>query len=132
VNVLINFVTPEVETEWNDRKLDPRVIAIVLYIARFVAREFNETLTVTDVWRSDARQIELYGGIMPAFGNVHGDWRAVDLRTRDFTPEQIRTVNAHIEQHWKRLDGKPVMLYHSVGSQGFHWHVQVPKTNSPF
>lgn len=128
--ITVGFSPPEVEREWSDRKLDPRVRALALYLAWYTKEMWGKPLVVTDIYRSDERQKELYkntyDGAMPPFGNPHGSWRCLDLRAKDLTPNEISTLEAQARQWWPRGDNKLTLLYHQVGTQGYHFHLQVP------
>lgn len=126
---MMRFKSPELEPEFN--KAHPRVQALALWLDRHASLTFNKDLMVTSVARTLEEYERIYGpgfsGPMPhlsdpAKGIVS---RAVDFRTvGELEGEEVACLVTLTNVYWKRTDGKPTALWHTVGA-GLHLHCQV-------
>ena len=128
---MIRFKTNVIENEFNSAYLDVRVRNIVLMLAGWAEYVLERHIKITSIYRTDAEQMTLYGGKMPALGNVHGDWRAIDFVIENGKGENLekekceRTAklwNKYIQHDTK--DKYPTLLFHDAG-HGWHFHCQV-------
>lgn len=123
------FKTERQQQEWNSPELDPRLRGIVLAVAEFVWRNYKRSAVITSIWRSDAEQKSIYGEDVKKL-SPHQFWRGIDMRTRDYTQDEITGIIAFLNKNWPRVDGKPLVIYHDVG-RGDHLHIQVPHKVRP-
>lgn len=104
----------------------PHVQAIALYIDKFSKSLFGHDLMVTDVSRTPEEYAALYHqtpytGPMPHLGPMS---RAVDFRTiGELSDSEVHALVDHMNENWKRKDGKPTAMFHDIGS-GSHLHLQ--------
>lgn len=96
------------EATWGAGPLDPRLVAILL-------------------WLDHVRPIVITSLHRPGDYGPHGDMRAADVRTRDWPEGLPRKVAAAINRLWPYGDGQhPTALYHEVRpGAGWHLHLQV-------
>jgi len=125
----IAFKRPRHAHEW--LAVDPRIRAIVLALAEECDRRGYASPIVTSILRTPDEHARIYAGranapaSSPHIADPRGLVRAVDLRSHIYTPEQVATLVAWMNQHWPRADKRPTALCHNVGL-GMHFHVQVP------
>lgn len=105
-------------------------------LSRFLWAEFEQELVITMINRTQDEQDEIYAGTVRSDGRSYDDrpWtsphqynHAADIRSRDFTEEQIQQIedylNAKYNQHnYYRWTAKN----HTVG-HGWHFHIQFVK-----
>jgi len=114
------------EQFYSHQGMDARLRGIILELGGFVLRSSGKDLLVTEVRRSSKRQREIYGHPRPS-RHLDCPCGAVDLRSRDFTPEEILSQQNWIE-YWYG-DWGVRFIYHDVG-RGRHIHIQLPKLAS--
>ena len=118
------FKRRELEEQfYSHRGMDARLRGIILELAGFVSVTSGKTLVVTEVKRTPQRQREIYGYLKPS-RHLDCPCGAVDLRSRDFTPEEILSQQNWIE-YWYG-DWRVGFIHHDVG-RGEHIHIQVPR-----
>ncbi len=91
---MLRFVSARVEREWNDRRLSPKVKAIVNEAAGYAAERWGWNFTLTSIHRTPAEDAALHAS------GIHVDWRAVDVRTRGRSREAIDDVTRYINRRW--------------------------------
>lgn len=92
--------------------LHPRLQALALFVDFYTQWKFRKEVLVTSMIRKGDP-------------GVHGVGRGIDLRSRDFFPNDLNDINEIINRNWTYGKGKPTCLIHDVG-QGMHIHLQVP------
>ena len=126
-------------------RADPRLRAVLFELAFLVKSRFNKRLLVTHIQRTQKVQNLLYQDKMEQGFFV---WikrkrfysadkksstlsphqirpcRAVDLRSRCFTDEEILDMKKHLDFWFPYGGGKPTFLCHK--NSGEHIHLQVP------
>lgn len=107
--------------------LDWRVRTIVYAIEGYVQSHYGIGVTITEVCRSEQENKELYErkGIKLASTSVHSFWRAVDIRSWDFEPEQLREICQFINRSFEYTGERKTAIVHKVGDGAFHFHIQV-------
>ena len=127
---MIQYKTETIKKEFESNQLDKRLKLLIFMIVGLLENEHDCQAKITSVYRSDTEQKQLYGGKMPPFGNVHGQWRAVDLvayHNGSLIPtavgKDIRDCLNQRIQHDKE-NRYPTVVYHNIG-YGWHFHVQV-------
>jgi hypothetical protein len=91
---------------------------------------FKKEIVITEVHRPD----EEHWGIYVSSGltleeakkkpNIHGAWRAVDLRYSIYTQEEAQQMDGDFNKHIIYTGGKKTSLLHAVGAHGMHFHLQ--------
>jgi len=111
------------EQFYSHEGMDARLRGMILELADFMLRTSRKDLVVTEVRRTPERQREIYGHLKPS-RHLDSPCGAVDLRSRDFTPEEILSQQNWIE-YWYG-DWGIRFIHHDVG-RGEHIHIQVPR-----
>lgn len=112
----MEFKDDSVAVEWQSRRLNPRLIVIVLALAAYALERWHVTITITDIYRPKTND-----------SGVHAVWRGVDVRTRDWTPEMSLDILRWLNESFCYDESRPekmVAMIHDVG-QGVHLHLQV-------
>lgn len=123
VTANIKFKHAELVTEFFEL-LHPSVRAIVVELARFVDHKGWAPVTLTQVSRSEETMAEYYGPNWKKKGKFswHLVNRAVDIRNRDWSPEQRKVIEAWLKTNWPGAE----VLMHDIG-RGNHLHVANPR-----
>lgn len=118
---MLKFVSTRVEREWNDRRLSPRVKAIVNEAAGYAAERWGWNFTLTSIHRTPAEDAALHAS------GIHVDWRAVDVRTRGRSREAIDDVTRYINRRWIYDPARPNLkvCFAEPHGTGPHAHYQV-------
>lgn len=135
---MIIFKSGRLKKEFNSPDLDRRVRMLIFMLSGYVEYTYGMRLKITSVYRSDAEQMEIYGGKMPSYGNIHGQWRAIDfvIEKQDGTNMKhddciklASDFNHNYIQH-DNQDRYPTLVFHSIqkGDIG-HFHCQVSYKN---
>lgn len=125
----MRFKTGRQKAEWTSDKVDPRLRAMILAVEgycrwqRLPGQRLLEP-TLTDLWRSREEQRALYPE-NPNKRSVHEFWRGGDLRSRNWTQEQVKELEGWIQKTFEYGGRFKSARYHTIG-RGFHIHLQVP------
>lgn len=94
--------------------LHPRLRKILCDLDDFCINEFCIEITITSLIRKDnAKSVHCYG-------------RGSDVRSWDFSKEQIDAILEYINRLYPYGDGvHKTIMYHQVGDDSFHFHLQV-------
>ncbi len=109
---------------------DPRLRAVVSELDFFFQQKFGRELVITSVGRTEEEQQVLYPEFFERIGRVrpspHLDrpCRAVDLRSRDLSGDEIQALREYFENWWEELPGW-AFLVNDRGSAFPHIHIQV-------
>ncbi|HXF49621.1 MAG TPA: hypothetical protein VNL73_09405 [Verrucomicrobiae bacterium] len=112
--------------------IDPRVRAVAVELDFFFQKKFGRELVVTSVGRTEVEQRELYPEFFARVGRVrpspHLDFpcRAVDIRSRDLSAEEVQALREYFATWWEELPGW-VILVNDRGTASPHIHIQVGK-----
>lgn len=112
--------------EWNSRRLYPKLKKIVIVLAQAI-HAFGKPCVITSIYRAD--------------GGIHNDWRAVDVRSQNLTPDEIALIRGSINKRFPyglKSDGTPGETVPPVDHKaaqsvqavtGPHFHVQLSSNN---
>jgi hypothetical protein len=99
--------------------LHPKLMKIVTDVAWYCLENFDVEITITSM-------------IRVGDPGVHGDGRGCDIRSYDFTPEQIATMKYYFNSQYPYGDGKHLtclphgdLEHPPVSTGGIHIHFQV-------
>jgi hypothetical protein len=122
---LIQFKTQRQAHEWTDERLDGRLRVIVYALAGFVFDRFGKVLVISEIFRTKDERELIYKDdpILRNTVGTHEVWRAIDLRTVAFTPDEIGEMVTFLNGHFGYTGKHATSLYHIV--VGYHLHIQV-------
>ncbi len=123
----MKFLEPRIQAEWESSALDPTVRRIVLEAAAYAAARWDWEFALTSIWRSPEEDRAL------GASGIHGEWRAVDVRTRDVPPEAIEDVARAINGRWIYDPERPHFLVcvSAPHGSGPHLHFQAHARTAP-
>lgn len=122
---LINFKEKRQADEWLDSRLDNRLRIIIYALAGFAFDRFMKNIVITDIMRTEEERHAIYKNdpVMSEKIGVHEVWRAIDIRTVGFTPDEIGELVAFMNKNFDYTGRLATAISHSV--VGFHIHIQV-------
>lgn len=102
-----------------DSKIDHRLQYILTGLGSYVRARYGKDLVVTCLLRDAAENAALPGS-NPQSAHLRGD--AADVRSRDFTTQEVEAIVAHIKKQWG-----PVVhcIYHTPTGGGPHIHLNI-------
>ncbi len=121
---MIGYINDNLETEFNDSRLDPIVKMVVLAASGYVSQKYGEAIFITSVFRpvsSNPTDIK----------SCHNFWRAVDADNdfaglgADAKQDVCEWINKMFCYDLTRPDKMVCLLHSVVGRGGDHWHIQV-------
>ena len=100
-------------------------------ICAYCNANFNKTVVVTMIYRTEAEQDNIYKDDpkykVRKFKSPHQFWHAIDLRSKTFTPEEIKKIEDYLNNTYNSTNHyKFTARNHTVGL-GFHFHTQYTK-----
>lgn len=98
-------------------QIDHRLAAIILGLGLFIFRKWRLYLTITCLNRTPAENKAVNGSKYSA----HLFGRAVDVRTSDWSQEQIDAIIKYLEETWGDFI---YVKYHDAGT-GNHLHINI-------
>lgn len=123
------FKTLRQEQEWAQAvAAGYMIVPVVTFAAETSLRLFGKQVVITEILRTDAEQRALLAGLRPPveyYATVHSSWRGADIRSRDYTRDEIGILRAAINKRFEYGRGKEVALFHDMGA-GAHFHLQAP------
>ena len=121
----MNFAHPHLEEEWS--RLHPAVRAIAHELNEYLGEEGMELGTITHAIRSEASMAAIYGLDWKKKGRFswHLVKRAVDIRNRDWSEDELERVVAWLKKNWPGAE----VISHDIG-HGNHLHLAVPAPRS--
>ena len=124
---MIKFKDSRVETEWKySSELSSRVKLLAEIFSGFVSLNFKKDAVITHILRTQSEQDEFYANDAKykkePWKSVHQSGRGVDFRSRDFTPDELKKIEAFMNLIEYSKDKKTCTI-HNVG-QGMHIHLQ--------
>ena len=111
-------------------RFDKRLRRIVFGVAGYVNYRWGKDITVTHILRSQWQQDQYYsttpGYLQSPWKSVHQYGRGIDLRSRDFTKEQIAELADWVNENfpYDERNSHSTLIYHNIGL-GKHLHLQV-------
>lgn len=117
----MKFVSDRVEREWLSSQLDARLKAIVSDVAAYARKRWKWEFTLTSIYRTPEEDAALQ-----ACG-IHCEWRAVDIRTRDRTAEEIEDIARYVNTKWTYDPERPRLqvCFKEIHGTAPHAHFQV-------
>lgn len=110
---------------------------LVQDVAKYTSNKFNKFITITMIFRSQEEQDSIYQGKINSVGrkydenpwkSPHQFWHSVDLRSRDFTKNEIKDLVDYINNKYNSDNFyKWTAKNHDVGL-GDHFHIQYART----
>ena len=95
----------------------------------YTNKKFKKGIVITMIYRTQAEQDYLYRNskkyAKKKFKSPHQFWQGLDIRSRTFTPAEIRDIVAWLNRKHNKNQGyyKWTAKCHNVGS-GRHFHIQ--------
>ena len=83
-------------------------------------------LTCTSLYRTEEENKAIYAPHPPS-DSPHLRWEAIDFRSLDLTPEQIKKILTFCNIFTYR-GGLPVAIHHKIAGGAEHLHIQFSKT----
>lgn len=122
---LINFKEKRQADEWLDHRLDNRLRVIVYALAGFAFDRFMKNIVITEIMRTEEERREIYKDLpsMRDVVGVHEVWRAIDIRTVNFSPDEIGELVGFLNSNFDYTGRLATAVSHAV--IGFHIHIQV-------
>lgn len=88
--------------------------------------EFSKDIVITSIFRTEEENAALYAATpidkRPA-RSPHMDWKAVDIRSSNFTDAEITKMLAFLNCFTNK-NGKRIALYHEIPGNVKHFHIQ--------
>jgi len=111
----MRFKTPETKEMFDNPLLDFRIKFIVYAIDSYMLNNYFYEITITEIWRVPMHE-----------GDIHNEWRAVDLRINDM-PVNVKDGLLWFVKHLIYTGEKNTSLEHNVNPelQPDHIHLQV-------
>lgn len=106
---------------------NPRLFELLHCLNIFVELEMGKTIMVTSIYRSQEEQDSLYKEVpleKRPKRSPHQDWKAVDLRSKDFTDQEIKRIVAFCNQFKYQNGTRVTALYHTIAGNVNHLHIQ--------
>lgn len=127
----MKFKTTYEQAEWDQLKAtNPRLVAIVGLLDQYCLMEFKKEITLTEVFRTKAEDDALYAPTpveqRPNNPSPHCSWRAVDIRSKDFTEAQIKKMVSFLNHITVWGGKKNCAMYHAIAGGAYHIHLQAP------
>jgi len=111
---------------------------ILDYVDYFSQKEFGIEIMITHLFRTQDEQDYIYKGRTRKQGDTlrhygknpwysdHQFWQAADIRTFHYKPEQVKKIIKFINENFRynKDDSKKMVLYHQIGSHGWHFHIR--------
>lgn len=98
---------------------------LVWDVAEYCAREFDKTITITMIYRTQEEQEDIYGEKYTK-KSPHQFWQAVDLRSRDFTDDEIKQLVDYLNNKYDKKNYYDwTAKSHEVNNRGEHFHIQL-------
>lgn len=118
-------IASRLEKEWNDIKLVPLVRAIVEDAAQHALVKWKRDFMVPSIHRTSEEDAALNAS------GIHVEWRAIDVRIRDQSPQSVDDVANYINNKYVYDPARPSLkvCFKEPHGSGVHAHFQVhPKT----
>lgn len=96
-----------------------QIVSKMAFIAEY---RYGKNLVITEVFRTQSEQDRYYRG-KRQFTSPHQRWLAIDIRSKNFTKQQVKELVAFVNKDVKHNTYIPTAFFHDVGL-GPHIHVQ--------
>lgn len=120
------FKEPRLQDEWAQLATkNPKLHDLVIDLTQYVADMLKKDVVLTSIYRTAEEQAALYAvSLHKVLDSPHMHWNAVDLRSTVYTEDEIRGIINYINAWYKNANGKPVVIYHVVPGNAYHFHIQ--------
>ena len=120
----VEFKTKRIKKEYSQLfKKNLELYQLVKRLDYVAFTMFNKNVVITEVYRTQKEQDRYYKG-KPKFISPHQKWLAVDIRSRNFTEEEIDILVNAINKTTNYYNTYiPTAFYHDMGL-GPHIHIQ--------
>lgn len=124
----MRFKTERLEKEWSILKTkNPKLADLVSSLDRTCIEFFNKDVCITSILRTQKEQDDLYKNVpidkRPA-SSPHLYWNACDLRSSDFTHEEIESMLKFLNNCGHDNKYSKTAIYHSIEGNVPHFHIQ--------
>lgn len=121
----MQFKTDRIKSEFDQLNVkNPRLHALLIVLDQFAILELGHEITLTCILRTKEENDALYAATpvdQRPKNTPHCSWLAADLRSSDFTQDQINRLLALANQFkWQRT----VAICHAIAGNVMHFHVQ--------
>lgn len=127
----MKFKTDREKNEFNDLcAKNPKLSNIVLCADIFARLNFGKEITLTHVLRTMEEHVALYSQTPPdkrPATSPHMRHEAVDLRSRDFTAEEIRRLVDFLNMFTVYGGQRRCAMHHAIAGNVNHFHIQSDK-----
>lgn len=121
----MRFKTERIKQEWLQLNTkNPKLAFLVSSLSAYCEQMFKKDVMLTEVFRTEEEQKALYSkSSQPPKNSPHMSWCAVDIRSFDFTKEQIDKI---LDFCNKSTDNwfKKTAIYHEIPGNVYHLHLQ--------
>lgn len=124
---MINFKTGKEREDFDllDQH-NPVLKALLIDAGEFTMLMYGKPIVITSIHRDAAEQAELYKqSQVKVIKSAHNTWEAADLRSRTFTPEEIKRICEYLNLKYKNANGKIVAFCHRIDGNAEHFHCQL-------
>ena len=129
VDFPIEFKTDRVAVEFGQLEAKNRKLhALLVDLNELVNARFEKALVITHIFRTIEEQAEIYKDSAKykrkPFTSPHNWWHGCDLRSRTFTPEEIKWIENYLNNKYNAKNYyKKTAFNHNIGL-GDHFHLQ--------
>ena len=124
----MKFKTPREAEEYGELyKNNPRLVNLIISLDMFTTLEMSKSITITSIYRTQEEQDALYKDVpleKRPKRSPHQDWKAVDLRSSDFTETEIKRIVNFANQFKYKNGTRVTALYHTIAGNVNHLHIQ--------
>lgn len=116
-------------------KKNPELYDLILDVCQYVKSDICKDVVITMINRTQEEQDELYKDSekykAKKFYSPHQFGHAADLRSSIYSKEEIDKIVKYVNDKYNATNFyKPSALYHEVGNNGLHFHIQYSKKPS--
>ena len=102
---------------------------ILCKLQAHVETKYHKSITLTQIDRDQGENDRIYAHTgKKQRKTAHGVWAAVDIRSRDFKPEEIEEIvfflNSYNGSNSNPLKNGDTAMCHEVPGHGMHFHIQ--------
>jgi len=117
---IIDFKDNRIKEEWYSNKLNPRLTNYVLMVALFTWTELEKRIMLTSLYRTKKEEKEYNSS------GIHNAWRAVDIRTSNFTELEIEKIVKFCNENFHYdVNGLNSVAVYGDARHKDHIHLQI-------
>jgi hypothetical protein len=129
---MIEFKTSRERSEFGELvSKNPKLFYIITQLADYTMNTYGKSIVLTSIYRSPEENAILYKDTpvdKRPKAQPHTIWGAVDVRSHNFTEEEITATTAWGNAKFKNPSGKAICIYHCIAGGSPHWHWQYATT----